>query len=78
MALVPMVVQADTWLDGNPPSSATSHPATSSACVYVRRGKVVLVTPGSALADRYGAGNLQPLNTAYGCGDVADHSQLGN
>jgi hypothetical protein len=78
---VTYVVQSDVWLDGRGPFS-TGPPGsvqTTCGCIWVRRGTLVSVVPGSALAARYGgAGNLAPLDMTRNCGDQTSKAALAN
>jgi hypothetical protein len=53
-------------------------PGNSLFPLFVRKGTVVDVSPGSALESAYGAGNLEVVTTGLGSPDVLDKSWLSN
>jgi hypothetical protein len=53
-------------------------PGNSAFPLYIRKGTVVDVPPGSQLETAYGAGSLQVITTGLGSPDTLSKSALAN
>lgn len=53
-------------------------PGNTTFPLYIRKGTVVDVPPGSALETAYGAGNLQVITTGLGSPDTLSKAALAN
>jgi hypothetical protein len=53
-------------------------PGNTTVPLYVRRGTLVDVVPGSALEAAYGAGNLEPVTADLGSADTLNKAWLAN